>query len=213
MARRRCCSACRSSPPWASPPMAFVALGGLSPRHRPAEDRAVRQLLPDPRRAAVHPDGQHHELGRHHGAHLRLRDRARRLAARRPVPRQHPGQRDLRRHVGLGGGGRRPASARSRSRPCGTRATTPRPPPRITAASATIGPIIPPSLPMVIYGVIGRRLDRRRCSSPASIPGLLMAGALMLMVAEVARRRNLPRHPFPGARDPLGRRSAAPSGR
>ena len=30
----------------------------------------------------------------------------------------------------------------------------------ITAAAATIGPIIPPSLPMVIYGVSGRRLDR-----------------------------------------------------
>ena len=35
-----------------------------------------------------------------------LRDRLRRLAARRAVPRQHPGQRDLRRHVGLGGRGR-----------------------------------------------------------------------------------------------------------
>ncbi len=33
------------------------------------------------------------------------------------------------------------------------------------------------------------------------IPGLLMAGALMLMVSELARRRNMPRHPFPGLRD------------
>ena len=38
------------------------------PHHddRAAEDRPVRQLLSDPRGAAVHPDGQHHELGRDH---------------------------------------------------------------------------------------------------------------------------------------------------
>lgn len=70
----------------------------------------------------------------------------------------------------------------------------------ITAASATIGPIIPPSLPMIIYGV----------SAEASIgdlflggviPGLLMATALMIMVRAIAIRRNLPRVPFPSGRD------------
>ena len=70
----------------------------------------------------------------------------------------------------------------------------------VTAASATIGPIIPPSLPMIIYGV----------SAEASIgdlflggvvPGLLMAVALMVMVRAIAVRRNLPRVPFPGALD------------
>ncbi len=67
----------------------------------------------------------------------------------------------------------------------------------ITAASATIGPIIPPSLPMVIYGV-SADVSIGKLFLAGVIPGLLMAGALMLMVAEVARRRNLPRHPFPG---------------
>ena len=33
-----------------------------------------------------------------------------------------------------------------------------------TAASATLGPIIPPSLPFVIYGMMGERLDRRAVS-------------------------------------------------
>jgi tripartite ATP-independent transporter DctM subunit len=68
----------------------------------------------------------------------------------------------------------------------------------ITASSATIGPIIPPSLPMVIYGVTAD-VSIGGLFLAGVIPGLLMAGALMLMVAQVARRRNLPRHPFPGA--------------
>jgi tripartite ATP-independent transporter DctM subunit len=68
----------------------------------------------------------------------------------------------------------------------------------ITAASATIGPIIPPSLPMVIYGVTAD-VSIGKLFLAGVIPGLLMAGALMLMVAQLARRRNLPRHPFPGA--------------
>jgi tripartite ATP-independent transporter DctM subunit len=70
----------------------------------------------------------------------------------------------------------------------------------ITAASATIGPIIPPSLPMVIYGV-SADVSIGGLFLAGVIPGLLMAGALMLMVTEVARRRNMPRHPFPGLSD------------
>jgi tripartite ATP-independent transporter DctM subunit len=68
----------------------------------------------------------------------------------------------------------------------------------ITAASATIGPIIPPSLPMVIYGVTAD-VSIGGLFLAGVIPGLLMAGALMAMVVHVARKKNLPRHPFPGA--------------
>jgi tripartite ATP-independent transporter DctM subunit len=70
----------------------------------------------------------------------------------------------------------------------------------ITAASATIGPIIPPSLPMVIYGV-SADVSIGRLFLAGLIPGLIMALALMLMATEVARRKNLPRHPFPGLGD------------
>jgi tripartite ATP-independent transporter DctM subunit len=70
----------------------------------------------------------------------------------------------------------------------------------ITAASATIGPIIPPSLPMVIYGV-SADVSIGRLFLAGVIPGLLMAGALMAMVTQLARRRNMPRHPFPGLRE------------
>ncbi len=70
----------------------------------------------------------------------------------------------------------------------------------ITAASATIGPIIPPSLPMVIYGV-SADVSIGGLFLAGIIPGLLMAGALMAMVTVVARRRGLERSRFPGLRD------------
>ncbi|MGB0084619.1 MAG: TRAP transporter large permease [Rhodomicrobiaceae bacterium] len=61
----------------------------------------------------------------------------------------------------------------------------------LTAASSVIGPIIPPSIPMVIYALI----------SDASIgylflggviPGLLMGAAQMGIIVSTARRRNFP---------------------
>ena len=62
----------------------------------------------------------------------------------------------------------------------------------ITAASSTIGPIIPPSLPLVIYGVIADT-SIGQLFTAGLIPGLMMAVALMIMVHWYARRRNYPR--------------------
>jgi tripartite ATP-independent transporter DctM subunit len=62
----------------------------------------------------------------------------------------------------------------------------------ITAASSTIGPIIPPSLPLVIYGVIGDA-SIGQLFAAGLIPGLLMAFSLMLMVGWYAKRRHYPR--------------------
>ncbi len=67
----------------------------------------------------------------------------------------------------------------------------------ITAASATIGPIIPPSLPMVVYGV-SADVSIGALFLAGVIPGLIMAGAMMVMVWYIATKRNLPRHPWPG---------------
>lgn len=62
----------------------------------------------------------------------------------------------------------------------------------ITAASSTIGPIIPPSLPMVIYGVMaGASVGQLFVAG--LIPGLLMGGVLMIMIAVLARRRGYQR--------------------
>ncbi|HEY8245119.1 MAG TPA: TRAP transporter large permease [Casimicrobiaceae bacterium] len=69
----------------------------------------------------------------------------------------------------------------------------------ITAASATIGPIIPPSLPMIVYGVTAET-SIGALFLAGVIPGLLMAVALMLMVRHLAIKRNMPRHPFEGGR-------------
>jgi tripartite ATP-independent transporter DctM subunit len=64
----------------------------------------------------------------------------------------------------------------------------------LTAATAVIGPIVPPSIPMVVYALV----------SDASIgylflggvvPGLLMALSQMVIVAMAARRRNFPVEP------------------
>ncbi|SDZ73180.1 TRAP transporter large permease [Rubrimonas cliftonensis] len=62
----------------------------------------------------------------------------------------------------------------------------------VTAASSTIGPIIPPSLPMVIYGVVASA-SIGQLFAAGFIPGLLMALALMAMVAWYARKRGYPR--------------------
>jgi len=70
----------------------------------------------------------------------------------------------------------------------------------ISAAAATIGPIIPPSLPMVIYGV-SADTSIGRLFLAGVVPGVLMGLSLMVMVAIIAPRQGLPRHAFGGLRD------------
>ncbi len=62
----------------------------------------------------------------------------------------------------------------------------------ITAASSTIGPIIPPSLPLVVYGVVADT-SIGQLFAAGIIPGVIMALALMAMVGILSRIRNYPR--------------------
>jgi tripartite ATP-independent transporter DctM subunit len=62
----------------------------------------------------------------------------------------------------------------------------------ITAASATIGPIIPPSLPMVVFGVVGN-VSIGQLFAGGLIPGVLMAVVMMFYVTWYARRNNIGR--------------------
>ncbi len=67
----------------------------------------------------------------------------------------------------------------------------------ITAAAATIGPIIPPSLPMVIYGVAAD-VSIGRLFLGGLVPGILMGISLMAMVAVIAKSEGFSRQPFGG---------------
>ncbi len=59
----------------------------------------------------------------------------------------------------------------------------------VTAASATLGPIIPPSLPFVIYGMMAN-VSVGALFLAGILPGVLMALLMMLTVAYFAHRNN-----------------------
>lgn len=64
----------------------------------------------------------------------------------------------------------------------------------LTAVTAVIGPIIPPSIPMVIYALVSDA-SIGYLFLGGMIPGLLMAISQMLIVGIDARRRNFPVEP------------------
>ena len=66
----------------------------------------------------------------------------------------------------------------------------------VTAASSTIGPIFPPSIPMVVFAFVSG-VSVGRLFLGGVVPGLLMSATLMVMVSYYARKRNYPREPFP----------------
>jgi tripartite ATP-independent transporter DctM subunit len=62
----------------------------------------------------------------------------------------------------------------------------------ITAASATIGPIFPPSIPMIFYAMLsGASIGKLFIGG--MIPGILIGLALMAYIAFIANKRNYPR--------------------
>ncbi|EJL80743.1 TRAP transporter, DctM subunit [Polaromonas sp. CF318] len=62
----------------------------------------------------------------------------------------------------------------------------------VVVASATLGPIIPPSIPMVIYALVsGASVGALFLGGV--VPGFLMAGLMMGVVAIIAKKRNMPR--------------------
>jgi tripartite ATP-independent transporter DctM subunit len=66
----------------------------------------------------------------------------------------------------------------------------------VTAASSVLGPIIPPSLPMVILCVtVSASIGR--CFVGGVLPGILMAIAMCALVAIYSRKRHYPRNAKP----------------
>lgn len=81
----------------------------------------------------------------------------------------------------------------------------------ITAASSTIGPVIPPSIPLVIYGYL-TEVSVGRLFLAGMIPGALMGLALMVAVYFVSRHRKYPRDRRAGLREVVdsGKRAVLP---
>ena len=62
----------------------------------------------------------------------------------------------------------------------------------ITIAAATIGPIFPPSIPLIIYGSVAE-VSSVRLLVAGVVPGILIAICLMILVAIMAKKQNFPR--------------------
>lgn len=62
----------------------------------------------------------------------------------------------------------------------------------ITMAAATIGPIFPPSIPLIIFAAAAE-VSAVKLLIAGAIPALIIAALLMLQIAVMARMQNLPR--------------------
>lgn len=66
----------------------------------------------------------------------------------------------------------------------------------ITAASSTIGPIIPPSIPLIVFGCVGS-VSISKLLVGGIIPGAVCAVCLGIMVAIISMQRQYPRRRLP----------------
>ncbi|GLR80030.1 TRAP transporter large permease [Azospirillum oryzae] len=67
----------------------------------------------------------------------------------------------------------------------------------VTAAASTVGPIIPPSVPMIIVGTL-TGLSVGKMFMAGAVPGVLLGIGMMLTVWILARARNYPKEPWQG---------------
>lgn len=64
----------------------------------------------------------------------------------------------------------------------------------LTAATSTIGPIIPPSIPFVLYAVIGE-VSVGQLFAAGALPGVIMGVLMMLMTWRISVKRGFPSDP------------------
>jgi len=67
----------------------------------------------------------------------------------------------------------------------------------ITAAASTVGPIIPPSVPMIIVGALSG-ISVGRMFMAGAIPGILLGLGMMVVCYVLAVKNNYPRQPWKG---------------
>lgn len=70
----------------------------------------------------------------------------------------------------------------------------------VTAASSTLGPIIPPSIPLVVYATVSGA-SVGALFMAGIVPGIIMAGIMMLVVTGFAIVRHYPRTNFPSPKE------------
>ncbi len=78
----------------------------------------------------------------------------------------------------------------------------------LVAAAATIGPVIPPSIPFVLYGAL-TGVSVGKLFMAGFIPGALMALAIMIAIAFRAKRLNLPKETRADLREIIASTKAA----
>ena len=66
----------------------------------------------------------------------------------------------------------------------------------VTATSSTIGPVIPPSIPFIIYGVLGE-VSIASLFLAGLVPGILLGLFMMAVVAIYAHKRKYPKEKLP----------------
>ena len=67
----------------------------------------------------------------------------------------------------------------------------------VTAASSTVGPIIPPSVPMIIVGALSG-ISVGQMFLAGAVPGILMGLAMMVTAYVISARKNFPRQEWQG---------------
>lgn len=67
----------------------------------------------------------------------------------------------------------------------------------VTAASSTVGPIIPPSVPMIIVGALSG-ISVGKMFLAGAVPGILMGVAMMVTCYVISVRRGFPHQPWQG---------------
>jgi tripartite ATP-independent transporter DctM subunit len=70
----------------------------------------------------------------------------------------------------------------------------------VTAASATIGPVFPPSIPLIVYGALAD-VSTGKLLIGGVLPGLILALVQITYIALIAKRRSFPKTKFIGFRE------------
>ncbi|NDR59582.1 TRAP transporter large permease [Aliiruegeria sabulilitoris] len=73
----------------------------------------------------------------------------------------------------------------------------------VTAASSTVGPIIPPSVPMIIVGALSG-ISVGKMFMAGAVPGILMGLAMMVTCYIISVRKNFPRQEWQGVGEVVG---------